>query len=540
MSGGRDWKGGSDDPGEPASRPLPPQLDPRGDPRRARGGVPPRPPRSAPSSSSPPRTVLPGGRPAPVRQKGRVARALSVLAAVLSFAVLASAVGGYVMVKRYDGNINRLPDLALGQNRPADAPRDAQNVLIVGSDSRGNLKAGEGTQGRGDTFVSGQRSDTVILAHLYGDSDTAQLVSFPRDSWVTIPAYVGEGGKQVAAHDSKLNAAFFEGGPALLIDTIESLSGLSIDRYMQVDFDGFQTIVNRLDGVEVCLAEAAKEKDSGIDLPAGRQTIKGDQALAFVRQRKGLPNGDIDRIRRQQQFIGAIVRKVLSAGTLANPLRLNGVIDAATESLKVDDGTSFGDLQDLALRFRSFSSGGVSFTTVPITNPAGRRQRQSVVLLDEAGLATLFDGLRRDVAPQTPDPVPSAAPSQALVVRPGAVRVRVFNGAGVTGLGRKAFGDLERVGFQLVGTAGNRGADAARTTILYGPDKADSARTLAAAIPGAVVQPDPSLTATLEVVVGANYTGTKAVTVTAKPAPQTPSASASPPVRTAAEDPCAL
>ena len=535
MSGGKDWKAGPDDPVEPASRPLPPQLDPR----RARGGVPPRPPRSAPSPSSPPRTVLPGGRPAPVRQKGRVARALSVLAAVLSFAVLASAVGGYVMVKRYDGNINRLPDLALGQNRPADAPRDAQNVLIVGSDSRGDLKAGEGTQGRGDTFVSGQRSDTVILAHLYGDSDTAQLVSFPRDSWVTIPAYVGEGGKQVAAHDSKLNAAFFEGGPALLIATIESLSGLSIDRYVQVDFDGFQTIVNRLDGVEVCLAEAAKEKDSGIDLPAGRQTIKGDQALAFVRQRKGLPNGDIDRIRRQQQFIGGIVRKVLSAGTLANPLRLNGVIDAATESLVVDDATSFGDLQDLALRFRGFSTGGVIFTTVPITDPAGRRQRQSVVLLDEAGLATLFDGLRRDVAPQTPDPVPSAAPSQALVVRPGAVRVRVFNGAGVTGLGRKAFGDLERVGFQLVGTAGNRGADAARTTVLHGPDKADSARTLAAAIPGAVVQPDPSLEATLEVVVGANYTGTKAVTVTAKPAPQTPSASASPPVRTAAEDPCA-
>ena len=512
MSGGRDWKGGSEGPVEPDPRPLPPHLDPRGDPRRARGGI-------------PPRTVLPGGRSAPVRQKGRVARALSVLAAVLSFAVLASAVGGYVLVKRYDGNINRLPNLALGQDRPPDAPRDAQNVLIVGSDSRGDLKAGEGTQGRGDTFVSGQRSDTVILAHLYGDSDTAQLVSFPRDSWVTIPAHVGEGGKQVAAHDSKLNSAFFEGGPALLIATIESLSGLSIDHYVQVDFDGFQTIVNRLDGVEVCLTKAAKEKDSGIDLQAGRQTIKGDQALAFVRQRKGLPNGDIDRIRRQQQFIGGIVRKVLSAGTLANPLRLNGVIDAATASLKVDDGTSFGDLQDLALRFRGFSTGGVIFTTVPITDPAARRQRQSVVLLDEAGLATLFEGLRRDVAPQTPDPVPSAAPSQALVVRPGAVRVRVFNGAGVTGLGRKAFGDLERVGFQLVGTAGNRGADAART--------------LAAAIPGSVVQPDPSLGATLEVVVGADYTGTKAVTVTAQPTPQTPSASASPAVRTAAEDPCA-
>ena len=495
MSSGRDWKTGADDPAEPAPRPLPPHLDPR-----------------RPGGGAKTRTVLPTGpdtggrRPGGqspgslVRRRGRLARALSVLATVLSFLVFASAVGGYVLVKRYDGNVTRLPELGLGQDRPPDAPRDAENVLIVGSDSRGDLKAGQGTQGRGASFVTGQRSDTVILAHLYGDSDTAQLVSFPRDSWVTIPAYVDKDGKQVAAHDSKLNSAFFEGGPALLIETIEGLTGLTVDRYVQVDFDGFQTIVNRLDGVEVCLAEAAKEKDSGIDLKAGRQTIKGDQALAFVRQRKGLPNGDIDRIRRQQQFIGGIVRKVLSAGTLANPLRLNGVIDAATESLVVDDGTSFGDLQDLALRFRGFSTGGVIFTTVPIADPAGRRQRQSVVLLDEAELTTLFDGLRRDIAPRTPDVAPSPAPSQALAVRPGAVRVRVFNGAGVKGLGRKAFGDLERVGFQLVGTAGNRGADAARTTVLHGPDKADSARTLAAAIPGSVVRLDPALTATLEVV----------------------------------------
>ena len=524
MSDGRDWKAGGSDPAESAAPPLPPHLDPR----RARGGGPPLPARTAPAKAALPQA-------APVRRKGRLARTLSVLAAVLSFAVLASAIGGYVLVKRYDGNINRLPDLALGQNRPADAPRDAQNVLIVGSDSRGDLKAGEGTQGRGDTFVSGQRSDTVILAHLYGNADTAQLVSFPRDSWVTIPAYV-KAGKQVAARESKLNSAFFEGGPALLIDTIEGLTGLSIDRYMQVDFDGFQTIVNRLDGVEVCLTEAAKEKDSGIDLQAGRQTIKGGQALAFVRQRKGLPNGDIDRIRRQQQFIGGIVRKVLSAGTLANPLRLNGVIDAATEALKVDDATSFGDLQDLALRFRGFSSGGVIFSTVPIADQNAKRQRQDVVLLDDAKLTPFFDGMRRDIAPQTPDAAPSTAPSQALMVRPGAVRVRVFNGAGVTGLGRKAFGDLERVGFQLVGTAGNRGADAARTTVFHGPDKGDSARTLAAAIPGSVVQLDPALAATLEVVVGADYSGTRPVTVTGQP---TPAASASPPVRTAAEDPCA-
>ena len=526
---------GRDRAGADAARPaLPPHLDPRG-PRRTR---------AASSRRLPAHDVLPGAGAveqhpvAPPRR--RLARALSVLAVVTSASVLATSIGGYVLLQQYDGNINRLPGLGLGQDRPADLPRDAQNILIVGSDSRGSLATGEGTQGRGDTFVSGQRSDTVILAHLYGDADTAQLVSFPRDSWVKIPAYTDpKTGQVVEAHESKLNAAFFEGGPGLLVKTVEGLTGIVVDRYVQVDFDGFQTIVNRLDGVEVCLSAPAKEKDSGIDLPAGRQTIKGDQALAFVRQRKGLENGDVDRIGRQQQFIGAIVRKVLSAGTLANPLRLNGVISAATQSLVVDDGTSFGDLQDLALRFKSFDTGGVIFSTAPIADLNGRRQRQSVVLLDQAKLAAQFDQIRRDLPPVVPAPAASAPPAQPLVVRPGAVRVRVLNGAGVAGLGRRAFGDLERVGFQLVGAPGNRGADAARTTVRHGPDKADSARTLAAAVPGSTVEVDASLGATLELVVGSDYTGAQQVTVAGAAPRRAPSPAASPPVRTAAEDPCA-
>ena len=512
MSDSRDWKAG--DAADPPRTVLPAHLDPRG-PRRAR-----------PADGPPTR--------------GRLRRALAAVAVATSAAVLATSVGGYVLLRQYDGNINRLPGLALGRDRPADLPRDAQNILIVGSDSRGDLGSGVGTQGAGESFVSGQRSDTVILAHLYGDSDTAQLVSFPRDSWVTIPDYTDPKTRQtVQAHQAKLNSAFFEGGPALLIDTIEALSGISVDRYVQVDFDGFQRIVNRLDGVEVCLSQPAKEPLSGIDLPAGRQTIKGDQALAFVRQRYGLANGDIDRIGRQQQFIGAIVRKVLSAGTLANPVRLDGVIRAGTQSLVVDDGTGLGDLQQLALRFKSFDTGGVLFTTVPIADQNARRQRQLVVLLDEEKLTALFDQLRRDVAPATPGASPAAPASQPLVVRPGAVRVRVLNGAGVPGLGRKAFGDLERAGFQLVGAAGNRGSDATRSLVVHGPDKADSARTLAAAVPGSTLQLDASLGATLELVVGSDYAGTKPVTIAGPPASRAPSPGASPTVKTAAEDPCA-
>ena len=299
-------------------------------------------------------------------------------------------------------------------------------------------------------------------------------------------------------------------------------------------------MVNTLGGVEVCLPKAAKEKDSGIDLPAGRSVIKGDQALAFVRQRKGLPNGDIDRIARQQQFIGAIVRKTLSAGTLLNPFKLKDVVDVAAESLQVDDTLSTGELFDLAQRFRSFNAGGVIFTTVPIADINGVRQRQSVVLLDEVKAAALFDQLRRDVPPGTPEADKGAKPSAPLIVAPANVRVKVYNGAGVQGLGRRAYDDLAAVGFQLVGAPDNRGTSATTTTVFHGPDKADSARTLAAALPGARTQLDPTLTRTLEVVVGSGYTGATQVTVSGAPAPSRPSSpAAEPPVKTAAEDPCA-
>jgi len=471
-----------------------------------------------------------------------MARALSWIAVLTSFAVLVTAGAGWAMLRFYDGKITRITGLRLDtRDRPVDVPRDAKNILIVGSDSRGDLAAGQGTQGRGEQFVTGQRSDTVILAHLYGDADQAQLVSFPRDSWVEIPSYVSpETGDVVAAHEGKLNSAFFEGGPALLIDTIEDLTGVYVDHYMQIDFDGFQAMVDQLDGVEVCLPEAAKERDSGIDLPAGRQVIQGEQALAFVRQRKGLPNGDIDRIRRQQQFIGAIVRKVLSAGTLLNPIKLNGVITVATQALQVDEDLTIGQLQELAFRLRGFDAGGVTFTTVPITG-LDRREGQSVVLLDEQKADQLFDDIRLDIPPGAPVP-PSPPPSaeEALIVAPASIRLKVLNGAGIPGLGRRAADELEGVGFQIVGAPENRGTSQQGTVVLHGPDKADSARTVAAAIPGATTELDPNLTRTVEVVVGASYDGAQAVTVAgAAPAEPEPAAS-TPAVVSAASDPCAV
>ncbi|MBW3640949.1 MAG: LCP family protein [Actinobacteria bacterium] len=529
MDGPTNRKDAADEPppdrSNRAPKPLPAHLDPRGSRGRQSTA-----PAAAPTPSIRPTTV-----PAdpPRRRRRRRRRILSWIAVITSVAVLATVGAGYALINHYDRNLNRIEVFGAGE-RPEPAPRDAKNILIVGSDSRGDDPDAE-FQGTGKDFVAGQRSDVIILAHLYGGNDKAQLVSFPRDLFVSIPEHVApDSGKRVPAREDRINAAFSLGGPPLLIETIEKLTDLRIDNYLQIDFAGFQSMVNTLGGVEVCLSKPAKDAESGIDLPAGRSVVQGEQALAFVRQRNGLPRGDLDRIARQQQFIGAIVRKTLSAGTLLNPLKLNGVISAATDSVQIDRDLSFGELRDLALRFRSFDAGGVIFVTVPVGKDT-RIQGKAVIPLDDRKAAELFDQLDRDIPPGVPLAPPGAEPGQRLVVAPGSVRVKVSNGAGVQGLGRRAYDDLAAVGFQLVGEPGNRAGSADQTVVFHGPDKADSARTLVAALPGATAKLDPSLTRTLEVVVGSRYAGAEPVTVSGAPPPAAPA----PEVKTAAQDPCA-
>jgi LCP family protein required for cell wall assembly len=460
---------------------------------------------------------------------------LSWVAVVTSVAVLAAARTGYVLLQRYDGNINRIAGV-LGNDGDQDLPADdgPRTVLIVGSDSRD--VEGQNFQGVGDEEVTGQRSDVIILAHLYGGSDAVQLVSIPRDSWVTIPAHIDpESGEQVPADESKINTAFFAGGPALLVDTVEQLSGLDIDHYMQVDFDGFRTIIDELDGVDVCLSEAVRERKSGIDLPAGVSTVRGEQALAFVRQREGLARSDIDRIERQQRLLGALVNKTLSRGTLANPLRLNGVLESATSALTVDDGLSFGELRNLALRLREFSSGGVLFTTIPVSDINGRREGQSVVLIDEVGAEQLFAAIRRDEAPGS-QPPPDGPPQEPLIVAPDRIELAVVNGSSTSGLGARAADDLAALGF-LVGTPDSREGAATGTVVRHGPDRADSARTVAAAVPGATTVLVPDLDG-VELVVGSSYDGAQPVTVTGSVEDPAPGVE-QPPI-TAAADPCGI
>jgi hypothetical protein len=260
-------------------------------------------------------------------------------------------------------------------------------------------------------------------------------------------------------------------------------------------------MVSALGGVDVCLSKPAHDVQTGLNLAAGPHHLDGPTALAFVRQRYGLPLGDIDRIKRQQQFLASMIRKIESAGTLANPLKLNDFLDALTKSISVDSGTSAGDLAKLALKLKDIGSGNVVLTTMPISG-FSTKNGVDVDDVDTAKASALFQSLALDTPPS-----PSAAPttSAPLTVAPSAIHVQVFNGAGVSGLARRAATDLTKVGFQLVGTPADRGRGATTSVIEYGPTQAEAARTLQAALPGSTLQANAQLGATLELVVGSSY-----------------------------------
>lgn len=345
------------------------------------------------------------------RTRGPLLKRIGVVALVV---LLLLGLGGFAAFRYYEARVERVDVPGLGDEA---VDRGAETFLLVGVDSREGLTDAQleaiGTEETDDDRVL---TDTIILVFVPRDGSAARFVSFPRDSWVDIPGH-GE---------AKINSAYSLGeeerpgrGPDRLVATVRNLSGLPVDHYVEVGFEAFLDVTRAVGGVEVNLCEAVEEPDSGIDLPAGRQRISGPDALAFVRQRQGLPGQDLGRIERQQYFLGAMTREILSAGTLLRPDRVKRLLDAVTDSLTIDEDLGTRELVGLAQRLRGLEAGAVEFQTVPITSGEGMRQGQSVVLLDEDALPDFFAEVSGRTRPSpspspgqtSPAPTPSPSPS---------------------------------------------------------------------------------------------------------------------------------
>ncbi|MFD9891223.1 LCP family protein [Amycolatopsis sp. NPDC059027] len=428
----------------------------------------------------------------------------------------------------------------------------AVDILLVGMDSR--------TDNHGDPLPrevldmlhagvsDGERqTDTMILVHIPQDGRRAVAISFPRDSLVEITGGYGkhklnsayvyayndtsqtlqrQGNTDLKDIDAKSKVA----GRKNLIATIEKLIGKPgmIDRYAEVNLASFYEVTKAIGGVDVCLNNAVKEAKSGIDLPAGRQTIEGVQALAFVRQRYDLPNYDLDRIARQQAFLSGLANKVLSGKTLMNPAKLGDLVEAIKKSVVLSSGWN---LMEFAEQMRGLTGGRIEFHTLP-TQGNAVVGGADVLRVDE-------DQVQAEVARLTSDGVPDAKPAQstsATVPGANAVTVELFDGSGSSAVGPQTHTLLQNKGFRL---SDDTKLSARNSTVIRYNPADDTGLSLVRQALGSSVQAEPDAdvaTGHVRVLLGRDFHGAAAPggasstpSPSSKPTPASSASSAPPP-----------
>ncbi|MEU9287340.1 LCP family protein [Streptomyces sp. NPDC048275] len=289
-----------------------------------------------------------------------------------------------------DSKLNRDVDLSKVIDRPEAG--EGTNYLIVGSDSRAGMSAEEKKKLHTGS-ADGKRTDSMMILHTGGNGST--LISLPRDSDVEIPTFKGsESGKtyEGTGRHVKLNAAYAEDGPELLVRTVEYNTGLHIDHYVEIGFAGFANIVDSVGGVEIEIPKGGmKDTKSGADFEAGKQTLDGEQALAFVRTRYALAGSDLDRTKNQQKFLSALANQVATPTTVLNPFKLYPTMGAGLDTLIVDKDMGLFDLADMFWAMKSVSGGDGKSMNMPISGSTGGN-----LVWDKAKVKTLVDELKND------------------------------------------------------------------------------------------------------------------------------------------------
>ncbi|MFE7561205.1 LCP family protein [Kitasatospora sp. NPDC057500] len=513
----------------------PPRPGGRAEARRAAQG------RAGAGQAAPP--AAPGGRAAAraAARKPKWGAKKIVAWSAAGVLVLMAGTGGLIYYK-LNGNIKTIDPDAFSKDRPPEAQADANgnkpvNILLIGSDSRGGANS---DLGGGDS--EGARSDTTILLHVYADHKHAVGISMPRNAIVTIPPCKkpdGKWTKEQKGEDVLFNGAFSTGGypegnPACTQNTLEKITGIRIDHTMVVDFQGFAAMTKAVQGVDVCLPKEIHEGDinpnlgrkGGVVLPAGRQKVEGQKALDYVRLRHGLGDGsDIGRMMRQQAFVGSMISAVKQRGL--NPTNLLPLADAATKSLRVDEGLGTVDkLMSFALSLKDIDLQDIKFVTPPW------RFHKNDLELVTADADKLWAAVRADrtidgqnatgeqpaeapsptapaaTAPATTAPVTTVA--ESVPASPLAsdtvnksIKVSVFNGTSAAGMADTAAEQLKAARFTATAVGPAKNLKYATTMVQYAAGQKANAEKVAALFPGASV--GPGGTAGVTVIVGKDF-----------------------------------
>jgi len=444
--------------------------------------------------------TAPAGTPPPPGQPHRWRRRLLIGGISLLVLIVLVVGAGYVYYRWRFAQIHR------AQVNGLVPDSGTLNVLLVGSDSRANIKNDPDFNDPGNP-VTGQRSDTMMILHADTKQKKAMILSIPRDLYVPI---VGTSGS------NRINTAF-DSGPQQLVDTIQQDLGIKINHYVQVDFVGFQSIVNSVGGVDIYVPAPARDKVSGLNIKtAGCAHLDGFQALAWARSRhfeelvggrwQSDPTGDLGRIQRQQDFIRRMLKKALAT---RNPLQINQLIGIGIKNVQIDQEMSSSDILRLAGKFRSLNADTVDMATLP-TTPFTTRiggLQADVLRLKQPDAQTFIDRVNGIVPPPPAE------------VKAEDVRVRVLNGTGQNGLAAQVSVALQGPGFSIA-DRGDAGGKYQQTTIRYGSGGFSKAQLLQRYLQnGARLVSDPSLrTVDVALVVGSDYAGVRST-----PAPVPPS-----------------
>ncbi len=438
-------------------------------------------------------------------------RALTGAAAIVAtFAVVATSLVAYAKYRGLVGSIHRenVTAAMLGKRPPYTA---GLNILVIGSDSR---------QGLGRKFganVLGARSDTSMLLHIAPGHTRADIISFPRDSMVPVLACTndGQGHTGQTAQPGvveRLNATFSAGGAPCLWKTLEQETGIRIQHFVEVNFAGFQSIVNDVGGVPVCLPFAINNPQSRLHLAAGKHVVNGAQALAFVRLRENIGQGsDTQRIQRQQYFLAAVMQKLRTTNLLTQPNRIFNVVRDVAKSLTTDSGLDLSTMLRIANSMKSLSSSSVQLVTVPVVPYVGDPAAE--LSWEQPQAARMFRAIQADRNLPAKGKSKSKGNAKAATVQatvsPAKVHVQVLNGSGVAGVAGTTATSLTAKGFSVTGTGPAANYNFTSSVIQYGSAaQLPEVNTLKAQLGSVVVQQDTALgTGSLNLILGSSFKG---------------------------------
>jgi LCP family protein required for cell wall assembly len=439
------------------------------------------------------------------RARGR--RIVARISVVLTFILVAAVLSAYAEYRNVWDSIHHVQVTDLGHRPPQYT--DALNILLIGSDSRqgANRKFGE------SLADGGQRSDTVIVLHISPGRKRVVVMSIPRDSVVPILSCAPYGknspGQQAQPDGDveQINSTFAYGGPGCLWKTIEQETGIRINHFIELDFVGFEKVINDLGGVDICLPIAVDNVQSGLDLSAGEHHVMGREALAYWRTRENIGEGsDLQRIQRDQYLMASLLQETEHTSMLSDPTRMFSVVKDVASAMTTDSGMSPSTLLKLAESLKGVPLKKFEFIQVP-TVPAP----QNADWVAWAPQATqLFEAIAHDRAlPKVVKQKSHQKTTPVLDAKPSQVNVQVLNGSGVSGIAGDAAGALTSRGFNVVGTGDDPPFDHTSSVIEYASatDK-PAVDTLEHQLSDVTVQQDPSLTAgTIDLIIGSTYQG---------------------------------